>query len=226
MGATIGGDTAAAMAASYLLGAVPFGLLIARARGVDIRRVGSGNVGATNVFRAVGKPWGLLTFACDALKGCLPAAFFPAWAAAAWPGGGAAAPEAGLLCGVAAIAGHNWPVYLKFKGGKGVATSAGVLLGAAPLAMAAGLGVWLVVFLLSRYVSLASLAAAAAVPAFGWIRYGPRGALLPSVLTALALAIVVRHRANIGRLRRGTEHRFEFGRRKRPGEPGGHAEAP
>jgi glycerol-3-phosphate acyltransferase PlsY len=199
--------------ASYLLGAVPFGFLVARARGVDIRKVGSGNIGATNVFRSVGKSWGILTFACDLLKGFLPAFLFPVvWLKA----GGAAAQGApvALMCGAAAIVGHNWPVYLGFKGGKGVATSAGVLLGLAPLSVAAGVLVFGVVFGLSRYVSVGSIAAAVVVAASGWWFYAGEGRLRPSALTLLAALIIWRHKSNIRRLMDGTEHRFQFGRKK------------
>ena len=200
-------------AASYLLGAVPNGYLIARAKGVDIRTVGSGNIGATNVFRSIGKGWGILTFAADAVKGFVPAFVFPLLAARLF---GCGHPAAGLLNAALAIAGHNWPVYLGFKGGKGVATSAGALLGLAPAAVGIGLAVWLAVFLLGRYVSLASVAAAAAVPAAGWILYLRQGWLLPSALTALGAVIILRHRANIQRLAAGTEHRFQFGRKREP----------
>jgi glycerol-3-phosphate acyltransferase PlsY len=199
--------------ASYLLGAVPFGFLVARARGVDIRKVGSGNIGATNVFRSVGKSWGILTFICDLLKGFLPAFLFPVvWLKA----GGAAAQGApvALMCGAAAIVGHNWPVYLGFKGGKGVATSAGVLLGLAPLSVAAGVLVFGVVFGLSRYVSVGSIAAAVVVAASGWWFYAGEGRLRPSALTLLAALIIWRHKSNIRRLMDGTEHRFQFGRKK------------
>ena len=120
--------------ASYLIGAVPFGLLVARLKGVDITKVGSGNIGATNVFRSVSKPLGILTFVLDALKGWGPAWFFPRLVQ-----GGDAITAAGPALAVAyatlAIVGHTWPVYLKFKGGKGVATSAGALIGIAPAAV-------------------------------------------------------------------------------------------
>lgn len=194
--------------ASYLLGAVPFGLLIARLKGVDIRKVGSGNIGATNVLRAVGKPWGIATFTCDALKGFLPAALFPIvgnhfgahfQSLELW----------GVVCGVAAILGHNFPIYLGFKGGKGVATSAGALLGLAPLAVAIGLAVWALFFFTLRYVSLASIVAAASIVASGWILYRANGLLLPVVLTVLGVLVIARHHANIRRLLAGTESRFE-----------------
>ena len=112
--------------ASYLLGSVPFGYLVARLKGMDIRRHGSGNIGATNVFRCVGKGWGLLTFACDTLKGFGAAFLIPRVAAPFLPPDGLQA--LGIGCACLAVAGHNWPAFLRFKGGKGVATSAGVLL--------------------------------------------------------------------------------------------------
>ncbi len=192
--------------ASYLLGAVPCSFLIARARGVDIRRVGSGNVGATNVFRSVGKGWGILAFTLDAMKGAAPAlGMIPALTAI----GGPALPHDWQLgFGVMAVAGHNWPVFLGFKGGKGVATSAGMLLAVAPAAVGIGLLVWMLIFAASRYVSLASIGAAVAVPAAAWLLYACGGSVRPVVLTVLGLLTVWRHRANIGRLRAGTEHRF------------------
>ena len=193
--------------AAYLLGAVPFGLLIARAKGIDIRKVGSGNIGATNVLRSVGKPWGYLTFALDALKGYVPAALFPM--IGNWAGQDFQSLEnAGLWCGLAAILGHNFPIYLGFKGGKGVATSAGALLGIAPAAVGIGLVVWALLFFPFRYVSLASIGAAAAIPAAGWLLYRGNGPTRPVALTVLGLLVIWRHRSNIQRLLNGTENRM------------------
>ena len=200
-------------AASYLIGAVPFGLLVARLKGVDITKVGSGNIGATNVFRSVSKPLGILTFVFDALKGWLPAWVFPLCLSA---GHAPADPSLGVLYAALAIAGHTWPVYLKFKGGKGVATSAGALVGIAPLAVLIGLLVWVAVFAVSRYVSVASIAAAVAVPVAAWWSWwhAPvRFLVLPVALTLLGAMIIWRHTGNIQRLRAGTEHRF--GRKSR-----------
>jgi glycerol-3-phosphate acyltransferase PlsY len=199
---------------SYLLGAIPVGLLLARLKGVDIRRVGSGNIGATNVFRSVSKPLGMVTFAADALKGFVPAFVFPIIGKMLDPDF-QALENLGLVCGCAAFAGHNWPVYLGFKGGKGVATSAGVLLGVAPAAVGIGLAVWVALLLASRIVSAASIGAAVAVPAAGWWLYGGRGRVLPITLTVLGALVIWRHRSNIQRLLAGTEHRFEFGRGQR-----------
>ena len=197
--------TLLALLAAYLLGSIPNGLLVARLKGIDIRKVGSGNIGATNVFRSVGKFWGILTFICDALKGLIPAWLFPQLA-------GEPGAALGIFCGALAIAGHNWPIFLKFKGGKGVATSAGVLLGIAPAAVGIGLLSWLILFLSTRYVSVASIGAALVVPLAGWFLYRD-GLLLPITLTVLGLVTIVRHQANLRRLIAGTEHRFEFGKK-------------
>lgn len=197
---------AAAGLASYLLGAIPFGLLVARLKGVDIRKVGSGNIGATNVFRSVGKGLGILTFALDVLKGYVPAGLFPIVAQKAGFDGNT--DVMAVACGLLAVAGHNWPVYLGFKGGKGIATSAGALLGFAPLAMGIGLATWLVVFGLTRYVSVGSIAACVVVAGASWWVCVDRGLLIPLVLTALCIVGVWRHRGNIRRLIDGTEHRF------------------
>jgi len=206
------------LTSSYLLGAVPFAFLIGRLRGVDIRTAGSGNVGATNVFRCVGKAWGILCFFCDAAKGFVPAFFFPSLAVRLEPR--LPLELLGILCAAAAIAGHNWPVYLRFKGGKGVATSAGALLGIAWQAVGIGLLAWILVFAAGRYVSVASLAAAVVVAAAAWfLRATGSSLLLPIALTLLAALITIRHRGNIRRLVQGTEHRWDFHRRKPPQEP-------
>lgn len=191
---------------SYLLGAIPFGLLFAWAKGVDIRTVGSCNIGATNVFRSVSKTLGILTFILDALKGLAPALLFPK--VVMWAGQGEPALWLGLLFGASAIIGHTWPVYIGFKGGKGVATSAGALIGIAPAAAGIGLLTWALLFAATRYVSVASIAAALVVPVAGWWRYRGQGVALPIALTALGLLIVWRHKKNIQRLVNGTEHRF------------------
>ena len=204
--------------ASYLLGAVPCGYLIARSRGIDIRRTGSGNIGATNVFRFVGKGWGLITFFGDILKGFVAAFFFPIIA------GHVLMRETGqtlpVVCACLVVIGHNWPVYLHFKGGKGIATSAGALLGIAPVPLGIGLLSWIIVFPLSRYVSLASITAGLVMPAAGWFLYYRQsewiqpGLLIPMLLTALGLLGILRHWGNIQRLMNGTENRFEFGRKR------------
>ena len=184
---------------AYLLGAVPFGLLVARSKGVDIRKQGSGNIGATNVLRVIGKGWGVFTLVLDALKGFVPAFVFPML--------GNLDSEWGALFGLAAILGHTFPVYLGFKGGKGVATSAGMLLGVAPAAVGVGLVCWIAVMALSRYVSLASIVAAIAVAVAVWVR-GDKALVVNIALTLLAALVVWLHRANIKRLLNGTENRF------------------
>jgi len=190
---------------AYLLGSLPFGLFIARARGVDLRRVGSGNIGATNVFRTVGRPWGLLCFALDFLKGLLAAGLLPRLLPGLLESAGL--ENAGLIGGAAGIAGHNWPVWLKFKGGKGVATSAGVLCAVAPYALLGGLAVWLLTLKLSRMVSLASILAALAVTLSGWIFYRDH-LWTAGVLTLLGILAVARHRSNIARILGGVENKF------------------
>lgn len=201
--------------AAYLLGAIPFALLIGRMQGVDVRTVGSGNVGATNVFRSVGKGWGALTFALDVLKGFLAAFLLPLCFPVE-----AVANHAGLIYGCAAIAGHNWPVYLKFKGGKGVATSAGVVLGVAPVAVGVGLAGWVLFFAVSRYVSMASVLGALVIAAAGWWRYGAENPVLAGVLTVLSALVIWRHRSNMGRLVEGTEPRFDVWCRQRVQDQG------
>ncbi len=190
--------------ASYMVGAIPFGLLIARSRGVDIRAVGSGNIGATNVFRAVGKPYGIAVYLLDMGKGLCGACLLPALIAR-----GSASTELAIVSGFMAVIGHNWPVYLGFKGGKGIATTSGVLLGLAPGAVVTGLCVWAAVFFSSRYVSLGSILASASVAVYAWIAYAETDKPLAVALTVLALIGILRHRTNIRRLLNGTENRFQ-----------------
>ena len=198
--------------AAYLLGSVPFGFLIAKACGKDIRTLGSGNIGATNVFRSVSKPLGVLTFALDFLKGFCGVQFIPALAASLTHASfsGMALP---VFCGAMTVAGHNWTCFLGFKGGKGIATSAGLLLGLSPAGVGIAFAVWLGAFLFTRYVSVASIAAAAALGLASWpLHLHDRGAWFPGVLTLLAAIAVWKHRSNIARLRAGTESRFSFGK--------------
>lgn len=187
-------------AAAYLVGSIPTGYLFARARGVDIRSVGSGNIGATNVFRTMGKTAGITVLVIDALKGFLPPTFLLF-------GDTPATHEFHMIVsGLFAILGHNYTVWLGFKGGKGIATSAGVLLALMPMGLAIALGTWIVVFLVSKYVSLASIAAAVVLP-FGvwWIRASREMIGVSIVFSALA---IYKHRSNIQRLMNGTENRF------------------
>ena len=202
---------AAPVAVAYLLGAVPFGLLVARTRGIDIRKHGSGNIGATNVFRTVGKGWGVLTMVLDALKGLLPTLLLPRAVAALT---GEVPHDALAVCiALAAVCGHNWPVYLRFKGGKGVATTAGALIGLAPAVVGVGIVAFAVVLGVTRFVSLGSITAAVLIPVIAWLIY-PGELLLPIFLTLLGAMVVWRHRANIARLIAGKENRIEFGKKR------------
>lgn len=198
--------SAATALAAYLLGSIPTGYLVGRARGVDIRSVGSGNIGATNVMRVLGKPIGILVLLADALKGGLATGLLPGLTAG-WTGAASGAtPEwLQILGGVSAILGHNYTCWLRFKGGKGIATSAGVLVVLMPKAFAVCLGVWLLVFALSRIVSLASIAAAVALP-IALIAFG-RSLTLILVGAGLGALAIYRHRSNIQRLLAGTEPR-------------------
>jgi glycerol-3-phosphate acyltransferase PlsY len=202
---------AAALVGAYLVGAVPVGFLVARAVGVDVRRHGSGNIGATNVLRSVGRGPAIATLLADVVKGY----------AATWIGG-LAGPEpvwAGLGA-VLAVAGNCWPVFLRFKGGKGVATGLGACLRIAPLAVIPAAAVFAVVLASFRYVSLASLCATLGLP-FAVLALYP----LPLAVAAgvIALIVIGRHHANIGRLLAGTENRFGGG--PPPAQPGVGVEA-
>jgi len=187
---------------AYFLGSVPFGYFIPRLiRGMDIRALGSGNIGATNVVRAMGKRWGLFVFALDVAKGVVPAL------AGLRMGG----PAVACCAGLAAVAGHNWPYFLGFRGGKGVATSCGVFLAVFPLGLAAALAAWGISLKLWRYVSLSSIIGGVVLLAAALALQGkPFGAGLPvTVLAGIAAVLgVVRHRANIARLLNGTEPRI------------------
>lgn len=199
-----------AIALSYVLGSIPAAYIAGKSRGVDLRKVGSGNLGATNVVRTLGAKIGAAVFLFDMAKGAVPVALFPPiatpFAAPAWWTGDPRLLLA-IACGIAAIVGHVRPVFLKFgKGGKGVATSAGVFLGLAPLATVAALVTFLLVVLVSGYVSLGSLTAAVVLTLVLFVRQG--GSPLFVVSLALAAFVFWTHRANIARLRRGEEHRF------------------
>ena len=216
---------AAILLASYLLGSIPCGLLISQSQGLDIREHGSRNIGATNVWRVMGKKWGLLAFVGDTAKGWL-AVLLGMWLAARWgyevplPRGKFEVHHLGEYAGITAalgcILGHNFPVWLRFKGGKGVATSLGVILGMMPLAALIDFAIWGVVFKVSRYVSLASIVAAGALPVavIGLMFFGPAqgwGAVHGwgnfYFAVAAAALVIKRHTANLQRLRAGTELR-------------------
>jgi len=203
-----------AIVAAYLLGSVPFAFLIARAYGKDLRTIGSGNIGATNLARAVGRQWGYFCFALDVLKGLAPVALVRVLVGAS---NSPLSLALWLLVGIAAILGHVFPVYLRFKGGKGVATSFGVALGLWPyftLCALVALAVWIAVVLTWHYVSLASICAAVVFPVAlvlgilaipGW----HSTSLWPLLVAAIVIPIlvIVRHRENIHRLVAGTENK-------------------
>lgn len=194
---------------AYLLGSIPVGYLLVRlVRKQDIRTFGSGNIGATNVLRSGGKGLGAATFVLDAVKGSLAVALGAWLAAPLMPGVPQRSVEA--LAALFAVLGHMFPIWLRFRGGKGVATGFGVFLVAAPLAALAAIGVFAAVFALTRYVSLSSILGAASFPFFAWFfpRNGPRPAFFMAVQIAVALLIIVKHHPNIRRLLAGTEHRF------------------
>jgi glycerol-3-phosphate acyltransferase PlsY len=198
------------IAVGYLLGSIPFGYLLVRATGGgDIRFIGSGNIGATNVARASGWSVGVATLLLDAAKG-----FLAVWLAAHFSGGNI---RVMMFAGLAAMLGHIFPVWLKFEGGKGVATALGVFAAICWPAMAAAVLLFLLVFLFWKYVSLASISAAAALPLLVYLLYAPRHAppTAVSVCTLLAaVLVIVKHRDNIERLLAGTEPRFESRRKK------------
>lgn len=183
---------------AYFLGSIPTGLLLAKAAGVDIRSSGSGNIGATNVYRTLGRSVGVMTLIGDCLKGLLPVLVARYLAMAdPWLAG----------VGLAAFLGHVYTVFLGFKGGKGVATALGVFLGVAPLAVAGALLVFVGIVWKTRYISLGSITAAAVMPGLVAVLDGRPPLVLMSVL--IAALVVWKHRENIQRLRAGTENRFK-----------------
>ena len=190
----------------YFLGSIPTGFLWAKARGIDIRKVGSGNIGATNVMRALGKGPGAAVLFLDAAKGYLPVFVAPR----IFPNVDNNALQ--IMCCIFVIAGHDWTCWLRFKGGKGVATSAGALLAFLPLPLLCALGVWGIVFAIGRYVSLGSICAAVAMPIATW--FLTKNTTLFVFTIVLGAVIICNHKSNIQRLLTGTENRI--GRRKEP----------
>lgn len=200
-----------AIVASYLLGSIPAGYLVGRMKGVDLRQHGSGNVGATNVVRLIGKPWGIGVFVFDFLKGFVPAFFLAPWVATRH-GIGWSTDAVALTLGLAAMVGHVFPIWLGLRGGKGVATSAGFFAGICPAAIAITLAIWYVLLRATRYVSVASMVASACLPVVFVLWVGTDAAFgerrVVTILAAtLAALIVYLHRANIGRLLKGEELR-------------------
>jgi glycerol-3-phosphate acyltransferase PlsY len=194
---------------SYLIGSIPFGYLAGRLCGIDIRTKGSGNIGATNALRVLGKKWGYSVFLLDFLKAWLPVKLALGWGIALMVHP-ASAP--GALAGLCALLGHSFPIWLGFKGGKGIASSAGVMVGLFSLAVfLVCLGMWLLLFTVTRYVSIASIVAAISLPAaVGILVLLHRADWLGFTVSVMMAALAIwRHRSNIVRLRAGTEPRFE-----------------
>ena len=205
----------------YLLGSIPSGFLVSKCRGIDIRKHGSGNIGATNGFRTLGRQWGVLVFVLDVLKGvlavrlamaALPVLFAAPGAPVTWIQIGACQMPVGqflgIVSGLGCFLGHCFPVWLGFKGGKGVAVGAGILVGLAPAVAAIGLTIWGITFKATRYVSLASLIAAVSLPIIFWALERRFDVIFWFILI-ISLLAVWRHRTNIQRLLAGTESRFE-----------------
>lgn len=186
---------------SYLLGSIPFGYLIAKREKINVRNHGSGNVGATNVFRTVGKKAGILTLTGDFLKGLIPILMALYITQSEYIIG---------MVGILAILGHIYPIFLKFKGGKGVATSLGVFIGIMPLVVLMTTIIWLSVCLVSRYVSLGSMAASLALPVLAWQFNEPKFYILLSTLATIS--IIFRHKDNLRRLIKSEENKFYWKR--------------
>jgi glycerol-3-phosphate acyltransferase PlsY len=207
--------------AAYLLGSIPTGFLVAKAKGIDIRNVGSGNIGATNAMRVLGKPAGIFVLIADAAKGWLSVylgaiiywIIFQHFKAGPDINGFYYLPQTqeirkfALIAGIFAVLGHNYTCWLKFKGGKGIATTAGVFLALAPWALLVALAVFILAILLTKYVSVGSITAAIALPVTVWIM-SPHNLFLCIVTTALGAMAIFKHKKNIQRLMAGTENRL------------------
>jgi glycerol-3-phosphate acyltransferase PlsY len=195
---------------SYLIGSIPFGYLAGKLAGIDIRKHGSGNIGATNVLRVLGKKWGYGVFFADAFKGFF-AVRLALFIAGRIPETAGYTEFYAILAAAICVTGHSFPVWLRFKGGKGVATSAGALFGVVPIAAFAIFVVWIIIFETTRYVSLASILAASSLPfAVGVLVWMKRteGMVLLYFSIGMTALVVWRHRSNISRLLKGTEPRF------------------
>ena len=206
---------------AYLLGSIPTGYLVALARGVDIRTVGSGNIGATNAFRVLGRPAGIFVLVADGLKG---------YAACTWMADVVLracdvdvtpfehAMTARVVAGIVAVLGHNFTCWLRFKGGKGIATTTGVYFAVVWQAAAVAVAVWIVMLAITRFVSVASIVAAVVLPAGVWVTMGIHHSVpLGIVTTAMGALAIWKHKANIARLKAGTENRVVFGKKPTEG---------
>lgn len=203
--------------AAYLVGSFPTGYLVGRAKGVDLRKEGSGNIGATNAVRVLGKKPGYLVFAGDAFKGWL--GVWLGFLLAIWltpslvmPGGIPSTIVAGVVAAIFTVIGHNYPVWLNFQGGKGISTSAGIMLALFPIwVFLSGLVAWMVLFFTTRYVSMASIAASIALPVSAAVlmAFDQCDPLRVTIASLMCLLALYRHKGNIQRLLAGTEKKFE-----------------
>jgi glycerol-3-phosphate acyltransferase PlsY len=208
----------AAAAVAYFLGSIPWGYLVGRIKGIDLRKEGSGNTGATNALRVLGKKWGYTVFALDTFKGWLAVVAAFQISSRVFQSTPTETISAGVVAAIFAVLGHSYPVWLRFQGGKGIATSAGIMLALFPWPVfASGLAVWLALFYSTRYVSAASLGAAVALPTSSAILWwlGDCDAIRTTIALAMCVLAVWRHKPNITRLMAGTEKRFEK-KRKSP----------
>ena len=195
----------AAALVAYLLGSIPFGFIAGLIAGVDVREHGSGNIGATNTLRVLGKKYGYAVFVADTLKGFI-AVRIALWLAQFDP---STSYFIGILAALFVVLGHSFPVWLRFRGGKGVAAAAGACLGLLPVATFIAVIVWLAIFFLFRFVSLASIVAAIALPISAWLLGNVADPILLGFSGLIAALIIFRHRSNIVRLLQGSEARFD-----------------
>lgn len=186
------------LAAAYLLGSIPTGLLLGKAYGIDVRKEGSGNIGATNLYRTVGRKVGMWTLVGDCLKGLIPVLAVKAFSLP---------PDFAPWVGLAAFLGHVFSLFLKFKGGKGVATALGVFLALSPVSVAVAVAVFAALMFIWRYVSLGSIAAAAVMPVAVALQGSSRNII--TVTLMISVIVIVKHHENIRRLASGTENRFK-----------------
>jgi len=182
---------------SYIIGSIPFGFIAAKKKGIDIRKSGSGNIGATNIFRSVGKKEGLIVLILDMLKG-ICAAFLTF----------TCMPQALFVSLISVVLGHDFSVFLRFKGGKGVATTYGVSLVAVPIAACIGLFLWIIIFLLFRFSSLSALISYAATSALVWVLY-PSAVMINCAISFLCVLMIIKHLPNIKRLIAKKERRLQ-----------------
>lgn len=184
---------------AYLVGSFPTSYIVGRLRGIDLRKHGSGNLGGTNAYRVMGPAAGIPVVLVDVMKGLVPAYYFPLW-------DGTATENLALLYGLAAITGHVWSIFVRFRGGKGVATGSGVLIALAPTSALIALLVWAGIVAITRYVSVGSITAATLVPLTAWLTDEPNSTV--AFCTAVAIVVWWTHRTNLRRLARGEENRF------------------